>query len=374
MDQNHSESPAPIEEHEPTAKKVSPVVGLFISLLTIALCLGGLELIAYRWEIKTAQGDLGWTLVGARRLSLERHGTSANPYYLMKPGRTYNWEGIPVTINAHGLRGPDFAIPKSAGTTRILNLGDSIAFGWEVQYENTYGAKLAHLLQDNNQDIEVINAGVPTWNTESESNYLLQEGLTYQPDLVILDFTLVNDIYGSGPSISEKQTVTQWLRDHTYFWPFLTIQARFLWSLQRGPEAIPVLNPPTEAEAYYPISPDSPVWDEVWGEIEKMATACQAQGVPLIVIVFPTAFQLNSSHHSRVPQEVLAERAAKSGIPLIDMLPVYEQACAHAEEGACEGYENLLFADVWMHPNTLGHRLAAETLLPEVQVALDRMP
>jgi lysophospholipase L1-like esterase len=374
MDQNSSIDTTPAKTNKPAAKKVSPVIGLFISFFTLALCLGGLELIAYRWEIKTAQGHLGWTLVAARRLSMERHGTSASPYYLMKPGRSYNWEGIPVTINARGLRGPDFTIPKPTGTTRILNLGDSIAFGWEVPYEDTYGVKLAHLLQDSGWDIEVINAGVPAWNLESERNFLQQEGLAYQPDLVILDITLVNDIYGAGPSISEKQTVTQWLRDHTYFWPFLTIQARFLLSRQRGPEAIPVLNPPTEAEAYFPTRPESPVWDEFWAEIDKMATACQAQDVPFIIIVFPTAFQLNSANHSRVPQEVLAEHAANAGLPLIDLLPVYEQVCAQAERGACEGYENLLFADVWMHPNTLGHRLAAETLLPEVHAALDRLP
>ncbi len=29
---------------------------------------------------------------------------------------------------------------------------------------------------------------------------------------------------------------------------------------------------------------------------------------------------------------------------------------------ACEGYENALFADVWMHPNEFGHQMAAELL------------
>ena len=84
------------------------------------------------------------------------------------------------------MRGPDVEQPKSPGTTRILNLGDSIAFGWEVAYEDTYGVQLMELLADNGLDVEVINAGVPTWNLESERNYLLQEGLDYQPDLVIL--------------------------------------------------------------------------------------------------------------------------------------------------------------------------------------------
>ncbi len=44
------------------------------------------------------------------------------------------------------------------------------------------------------------------------------------------------------------------------------------------------------------------------------------------------------------------------------MLPVYRQACDEAGEVACEGFENHLFADVWMHPNELGHQLAAGAL------------
>jgi hypothetical protein len=46
----------------------------------------------------------------------------------------------------------------------------------------------------------------------------------------------------------------------------------------------------------------------------------------------------------------------------VNLLPIYHQAGDDAAPGACEGYENLLFAHVWMHPNPLGHRLAAEAL------------
>ena len=62
------------------------------------------------------------------------------------------------------MRGPDVEMPKPPDTIRILNLGDSIAFGWEVAYEETYGFQLAELLADKGLDVEVINAGIPTWN------------------------------------------------------------------------------------------------------------------------------------------------------------------------------------------------------------------
>jgi hypothetical protein len=301
---------------------------------------------------------------------MERHGTADMPYYLLRPNREYKWEGIPVQINSRGFRTEEFAVPKPANTYRILNLGDSIVFGWEVRQEETYGKRLEYVLnkREDGSKYEVINAGIPAWNLESERNFLLQEGLEYQPDLVILDVTIVNDIFGQGPAVSEEQTLFQWLRDHTYGWPFLTTQARFLLARQRGPEAIPVLNPPREAGAYFPLEENNPVYDQIWGYIAEMYAACQQRGINFLLVVFPTAFQLNSANHPDVPQRVIAERALEAGISYLDLLPVYRQICEQAAKGACEGYENLLFADVWMHPNPFGHQLAAQ----EIKLELDK--
>jgi lysophospholipase L1-like esterase len=346
-------------------------IGLLISAMTLIMILGGVELAGYLWESKTAQESLGWTLVASRRMPLERHGSGDQPYYLLEPSRDYVWEGIPVHINSRGFRTEEFLVPKPANTYRILNLGDSVAFGWEVQQKDTYG-KLLELALNGRQDdhkYEVINAGTPGWNLESERSFLLQEGLQYQPDLVILDVTVVNDIYGGGPAVSQKLTVFQWLRDHTHAWPFLTTQARFLLAKQIGPEAIPVLNPPRNADAYYPLDEDSPVYDQIWGYITEMYAACRQRDIDFLVIVFPTAFQLNSAKHPDVPQRAFGERARKAGMNFTDLLPVYRQVCQKATTGACEGYENLLFADVWMHPNPLGHQLAAR----EIEVVMNKL-
>jgi lysophospholipase L1-like esterase len=346
-------------------------IGLLISAITLAFCLGGIELVGYIWENRTAQGPLGWTLVGSRRMPMDRHGTMDQPYYLLQPNHDYLWEGIPVHINSRGFRTEEFLVPKPANTYRILNLGDSVAFGWEVQQKDTYG-KLLELALNGHQDdrkYEVINAGTPAWNLESERNFLLQEGLQYQPDLVILDVTVVNDIYGGGPAVSQKLSIFQWLRDHTHAWPFLTTQARFLLAKQKGPEAIPVLNPPRNADAYYPLDEESPVYDQIWGYIAEMYAACRQRDIDFLVVVFPTAFQLNSAKHPDVPQRVFGERARKAEMNYTDLLPVYRQVCQNAAPGACEGYENLLFADVWMHPNPLGHQLAAR----EIEVVMNKL-
>ena len=362
-----------MEQAGPVAskRKTQLLTGLLISLVTILVCLGAVELAGYLWERNTAQGDLGWTLVASRRMPLQRHGTKQQPYYLFEPNRDYNWESIPVSINSRGFRTEEFTVPKPADAYRILNLGDSIAFGWEVRQEDTYGKRLEQMLAsfDDGRRYEVINAGVPGWNLEMERDFLVQEGLGYEPDLILLDITVVNDIYGKGPAVAEDGDLFDWLRDHTYGWPFFTTQARFLMARQRGPEAIPVLNPPKNADAYYPLDKNHPVWDRIWNVILEMQQVAQERDIGFVMVAFPTAFQLSSAAHPQIPQLVLAERAGAAGVEFIDLLPVYRQVCDSAAAGACEGYENLLFADVWMHPNQLGHELVAETLLAYLREA-----
>ena len=271
-------------------------------------------------------------------------------------------------VNSHGFRTEEFTIPKPLGTYRILNLGDSVVFGWNVRQEDTYGKQLELLLTEElpGQPFQVINAGIPGWSPEEERNFILEEGLSYEPDLIILDLTVVNDIYGRGPLESDQPSFFQWTRDHTYGWPFLTTQARFLLARQFGPEAIPVLNPPVRAEAYYPLEERNPVWDRVWGFVEEINAASKIEHVNFLVVAFPTAFQLNSSKHPDTPQRVFADRAADDGIPFIDLLPVYREYCQALEPGACEGHSNALFVDVWMHPSSEGHRLAAKEILKAV--------
>lgn len=344
----------------------SLVAGLAISAVTLVFCLVAIEVLGFVWEQNTAQGPLGWTLVGARRLRLERHGSDAQPYYMFKPSDDYDWSGIPVHISSNGFRTPEFVIPKPAGTVRILNLGDSVAFGWQVRQDETYGKQLEQMLNARNdgKHYEVINAGTPGWGTEDERNFLLQEGLSYQPDVVLLDITLVNDIYGGMAEAgqSEAPTLTNWMRDHSYIWPMLTTQGRLLFSKQKGPEAIPVLNPPRDPAAYFPLSETDPRWSAWWRTIDDMHAVLDQRGVKLVLTPFPTAFQFAPDNpHPDVPQRVIRQRAAVAGIQVVDVLPVYRQACREAAD-ACQGFVNLLSVDVWMHPSPLGHRLAAEAI------------
>src|SRR6266496_2467787 len=112
---------------------------------------------------------------------------------------TYGWAGRPgavapmgsgrVTLNASGYRGRELPLPKPGNRTRVVVLGDSIAFGWGVSDEQAF----PHLLTARNNGIEAVNLGVGGYGPGQELLVLLHEGLPQDPDVVVLAVCLRND-------------------------------------------------------------------------------------------------------------------------------------------------------------------------------------
>ena len=98
---------------------------------------------------------------------------------------------VPYRTNADGFRDPD-ARRRRPGVPRVLVLGDSFTFGWGVLDEQPYPQRTETLLRAQGLDVEVINAGIPGYNTEQEAHLLDELMPRYQPDLVVLSY-VVND-------------------------------------------------------------------------------------------------------------------------------------------------------------------------------------
>jgi len=327
---------------------------------------GLLEGFAYVWERTQARGPYAWELVASRRMVWEPHPEPGAGYTLMQPGRQYEWQGIPVAINSHGLRGPEFPYEKAPGTVRILNLGDSVAMGWGVREQETYGRRLEESLiaqSPGEFQLEVINAGVPGWNLENALAYLEAEGLRYEPDLILLEVTIVNDINGKSALLADQgPALLRWLRANTYLWPFLTVQLQWAKARADGRERIDVIDPPTDAAKYFPLDPEAPRWTERWDTVLAMDRLAGENQAQLVLILFPLEFQVLDEGFPTLPQELFMARAAQAGIPAVDLLPTFRQACREKPGGECHLEDHYLFADVWMHPSAYGHQLAAAEL------------
>jgi lysophospholipase L1-like esterase len=330
---------------------------------TVPLVLIGLlEGVGFVWERTQAQGPYAWELVASRRMVWQEFPEPGAGYTLMQPGREYEWQGIPVDINSHGLRGPEFPEEKAPGTLRILNLGDSVAMGWGVREEEAYGRRLEDSLQDQGTgdfQIEVINAGVPGWNLDNALAYLEAEGLRYEPDLILMDVTVVNDINGKSALVADQgPTFLRWMRANTYLWPFLTVQLQWLRARADGRERIDVIDPPTDAAKYFPLDPEAPRWTERWDTVLAMNRLAAENRAGFVLILFPLEFQVLDEGFPTLPQDLFTARAAQAGIPVIDLLPTFQRACRE-KPGSCHLEDRYLFADVWMHPSAYGHQLAA---------------
>ncbi|MFN0052944.1 MAG: SGNH/GDSL hydrolase family protein [Planctomycetales bacterium] len=102
--------------------------------------------------------------------------------------------GKPLSINSLGLRGRESSPTKPPGTSRILILGDSYAWGYGVADEEVISHKLEERLTATAEvPWEVLNAAVVGWGTDQEYLYLRRAGLELDPDVVVLALFLLND-------------------------------------------------------------------------------------------------------------------------------------------------------------------------------------
>jgi lysophospholipase L1-like esterase len=269
-------------------------------------------------------------------------------------------------INSHGLRSPEITYEKPPAVFRILNLGDSTVAGWGVREEDTYGRRLEQLLTQQNTGgtrFEVINAGVPGWNLENALAYLQAEGLKYEPDLVLLGLSTANDINGKSALLARGQPAPiEWLRANTYFWPFLTIQLRWMEARLQGRERIEVIDPPTNPAKYFPQDPHAERWTNIWDLVLAINRLSRENNAQFMLVEFPLEFQVLDQSYPTLVQEIISARAAEVDIKLVDVLPAFRQACQEKPGGACQLEDRYLFADLWMHPSAYGHEVIAAEL------------
>jgi hypothetical protein len=99
------------------------------------------------------------------------------------------------STNRQGLRmGYDLAIPKPAGRERILLVGDSFTFGYGVEQDETFAARLQERLDPTRARVEVINAGFASGFTlDTHYVFLREVGAAWGPNRTIAGICLSND-------------------------------------------------------------------------------------------------------------------------------------------------------------------------------------
>jgi len=278
------------------------------------------------------------------------------------PGGVDSTRTFAYRTNAHGLRDRDRS-GKAPGTKRVLVMGDSYTFGYAVAEEEAYPQVAERLLKERGHPgIEVINAGIPDYNSRQERQLLQQLMPVYAADAVVLSY-VVND--------AEPSTALPTPPDETYRHANSWFLAELAEISNRHLFKRRVLDTrkDTVSGAYLDgFAEGSPKWRDSKQAIREMRDLCASARIPFVILILPDFTQdFDDRYGFRKIHDAVASWGRDLDVPVFDLL--------HAFRGA--DHQTLLVP--WDgHPNAEGHRHIAEFLVariadePTLAAALNR--
>jgi hypothetical protein len=276
-----------------------------------------------------------------------------------------------------GLRGPH---ARGPGELRILGLGDSFTMGFGVEADETFLSVLQrHLTRRGPRTVEVINAGVPGYNPFNSYRYLVDDGLAFDPAIVVLQLWAGDDLcgapqaahpveWGDAPFALRTKTIIRnfhlamFLRDR-----LRGAQPVRRWLLRYG--ALDRFEAPDLLSVH--------LGTRCAAELAALASllaeyqaVCARRGIRFVVLLIPMREQVYEADWERdiaygmdgvdpsavdfdAPNRIVRGIAEQDGIELVDTL-------GPLRDRSAEG--RAYFAGFDVHLTALGHRIVGTTL------------
>lgn len=289
----------------------------------------------------------------------------------LKPNQQAFTHSFTVTTNSHGLRNGEFSLEPKANTFRILCLGDSLTFGDGVRSEDTYPKQLEALLNvDRPGTYEVINGGVPAYDTWQEISYLKRDGWRFKPYLVVLG-VYANDIVPRPKEIPQIIDSTGMPRKPgllglvPYKTAYLLKRSRLLLLLRdRIGKLINRLSPSPEFRHQLSLlngSSDAFAergWSEIDRSFAELSDLSKKYAFDVTIVIFPMVEQLMNSYPNASYPSQVKDIADKHHLRALDMTPVFAKNF--------RGFASL-FIEWDGHPNANAYRLTAAEIARYMQ-------
>ena len=255
--------------------------------------------------------------------------------------------------NSRGYRDKERTTTKPAGSRRLLSLGDSFAWGAGVEFDDTYAQRLErHLSRRRQEPWEVIQLALPGMNTVDQASQLVEAGLAYGPDVVVLGYVL-NDSEDSQAAETRrerewaeerKQRRERGLLDRSALYRLVSTR---LWATAENRRRI--------AGYLSMYQEDAPGWQAGRKALDRIGGLCRDHGIPVVVVVFPLFGQpLDNAYPFLEIHRKVAEAGAAAGAEVVDLLPRFAglRFDLLVVDGAADE-----------HPNEIAHRIAADAIL-----------
>jgi len=320
-----------------------------------------------------------------------------------------------MRTNSLGFRDRERTLERTSQSPRIVAIGDSFTWGSGVTYDETFVSLVERGLQAADPRAEVINLGLVGYQPEDYLSLLESHGLAYQPDLVLINFYIGNDLMpaqGSQLIVAGQRRRAHingnWFHDHLSWdhW-YLAHDLEYAWIMgtarmrqARGQSDLGFMTPapaiqtgarepPTPFSGWSPrylrmiqgmgdqyLKYDTEAflgrWNETRAILEKIDVLLHGRGVPWVLVLLPAEEQVDRElqrlyvkmlggaperYDFGKPQRLLEEWAVGRGVKVIDLTPAFLANVSQAR----------LFIDNDIHLNRNGHALAASSILRELQ-------
>lgn len=286
-------------------------------------------------------------------------------------------------VHAHGVRANSLGFPddefrreRTPGVPRVAMLGDSFSVGVRVACDDNY----VTLLEKRLPGVEVYNFGVIGTGPQEYRKLLHDTVWDYQPDLVVVPIFVGNDIHEwiRVPRLRKFEPEAL----HTLYLAQRVGKLAREWNRRQeergGGESF--LTRTFSDQSYLEFAgsrlnvcrvPETSYmhacWQRVRDDLDAIVADCRVHGVPLVLLILPSEFQVNAEVRQRclahrgwrdedldvlLPQRRLTEYCTVNKIPCLDLEPALREA------GGSAYYLN---DDHW---NELGNRLAADAVAP----------
>jgi lysophospholipase L1-like esterase len=253
----------------------------------------------------------------------------------------------------HGIvRSSDVEERKTAGTFRIVVLGDSIAAAHPIRVgrQPSFADELERRLNERGGRTEVLDFGTDGYGALQEARLLETRVSDFEPDLVLVEYCLNDPVNSYTPTV--------WFLDGKEPRSYLVDLIRR--RLGRTPSELSPSHPrythgAIDWDRLY--DRDGPAWQNVRQAFRRFAGWSTGHNVPVVLALFPLILDREPSSERQRLEGVYSqvrEEAGTAGLPLIDLGPAFA-----AQDPAAL---RLLPGDP-IHPGPLGHAVAATALL-----------